>query len=269
MGQPVSSRDTEVYTNATTQSGPADRRVVAASAVVEISGFPQALHTRGYGDPDTLFVPLLDAAREACRMIERLTKHGEERAAAVRLSAMHLASVLLRDAGFSLVARGTSHENFYIVDLDAETFFVRSRLYAVVSRRTSFFKVEISGSICGSNFAVRNPLHAVIAQIEENNIRRPGFFASSLAQECLRAQMEQERFGRLDDSPAPGVFREVRLFLPVGGAKIPVFLRQKEEGSSWDIVDGRRQEWVGTLAADAEGPLSQVVQIVQKLFEHK
>ena len=81
-------------------------------------GFPQMLYTRTFGDPDTLFVPLLEAARDANKMLARLTGLGEERANAVTLSGMQLASSLLRDNSFSLVAIGLAHENAYTVDLN-------------------------------------------------------------------------------------------------------------------------------------------------------
>ena len=243
------------------------RVTTAAPAVVEIAGFPQVLHTRSYGDPDTLFVPLLDAAREAQQMVERLASHGENKAAAIRLSAMQLASILLRDSGFSLMARGMSQENVYTVDLDAGTFLVRTRLYAVVSRRMSFFRVEIAGKIADGVFVVRNPvLGSVIAQVDEEQVRRPSFFSSSLAQDCLRAQMEQERFGRVEETVGSEVHGEVRLLLAVNGNKVPVSLRQKEDGGRWDIVDGRRQEWVGTLSTEVETSLSAVVRFVQEQF---
>jgi hypothetical protein len=66
------------------------------SAGIEIVGFPQMLYTRTFGDPDTLFVPLLEAARDANKMLTRLTGLSEERANAVTLSGMQLASSLLR-----------------------------------------------------------------------------------------------------------------------------------------------------------------------------
>ena len=59
-------------------------------------GFPQILYTRTFGDPDTLFVPLLEVARDSNKMLARLTGLGEERANAVTLSGMQLASSLLR-----------------------------------------------------------------------------------------------------------------------------------------------------------------------------
>ena len=62
------------------------------SAGIEIVGFPQMLYTRTFGDPDTLFVPLLEAARDANKMLAGLTGLGEERANAVTLSGMQLAS---------------------------------------------------------------------------------------------------------------------------------------------------------------------------------
>ena len=66
------------------------------SAGIEIVGFPQMLYTRTFGDPDTLFVPSLEAARDANKMLARLTGLGEERANAVTLSGMQLATSLLR-----------------------------------------------------------------------------------------------------------------------------------------------------------------------------
>src|ERR1700730_14348298 len=53
-----------------------DQKGTGASAGIEIVGFPQKLYTRTFGDPDTLFVPLLEAARDANKMMERLTGLG-------------------------------------------------------------------------------------------------------------------------------------------------------------------------------------------------
>jgi len=164
-------------------------------------------------------------------MVERLSSHGETKEAAIRLSAMQLSSALLHDSGFSLVARGTPQDNSYTVDLEAGTFLVRTRLYAVVSRRMSFFKVEIAGKIADGVFVVRNPVQgsgSVITRVEEEKLRRPSFFSSSLAQDCLRAQMDQERFGRFAETVGPEAIREVRLLLSLNGSKVPVSLRRKK-----------------------------------------
>lgn len=237
------------------------------AAGVEIVGFPQILYTRAFGDPDMLFMPLLRAAREAFQMTQRLHGLGEARPSAVTLSGMQLASALLRDSSFSLGAKGLSHENLYIVDLDAGTMLVHTRLYAVVSRRTSFFKVEIVGKIAEGLFVVRNSaLGTTIGQFEEEKSRAPGFFANTLAQECLRAQMDQERFGRLDDNAGSDAEAEVRMLVPVSGARVPVVLRQKQVGGAWDVVDGRRQESVGSLSEETRTRLMEVIQSVQHLF---
>lgn len=262
-------------TNTTTKSGQftgargSDNRPGGAAGV-EIAGFPQILFTRTFGDPDMLFVPLLDAAREAHGTIERLCDRGEKRDAAVMLSGMQLASSLLRDSSFSLVARGLAHDNNYTVDLDNGTLLAQTRLFAVVSRRTSFFKVEIVGKLDGGLFVVRNPVQsAVIMQVQEDKLRQPNFFSATLAQECLRAQMEQERFGRIEESVSVQGHQEIRMIVAIAGNKLPVILRQKEAGGSWDIVDGRKQEWVGTLAPDLETPLESVLRSVKELFESK
>ena len=132
------------------------------SAGIEILGFPQKLYTRTFGDPDTLFVPSLEAARDANKMLDRLIGLGEERGNVVTRSGMQLASSLLRDNSFSLVSIGLWHENTYTVDLNTETLHMRTRLYAVMNGRTSFFKVEIAGKISGGTFVVRNPVHGTV-----------------------------------------------------------------------------------------------------------
>jgi hypothetical protein len=240
---------------------------VGGSAGIEIVGFPQVLFTRTFGDPDMLFVSLLDASREAEKMLERLCSGGEERSNAISLSGMQLASSLLKDKRFSLVASGLSHENAYRIDLGAGTLSAVTRLYAVVNRRTSFFKVEIAGKIAGGPFAVRNLLKvAALTEVAEDRVRQRNFFSSTLAQECLRAQMEQERFGKLEDPNQSAVNTEIRLLLSVGDNKIPVALRQKERGGSWDIIDGRNREFAGKLPAENEAQLRGVTSFLQDLF---
>lgn len=251
---------------------PAGRTDNAAggSAGIEIVGFPQMLYTRTFGDPDTLFVPLLEAARDANKMLTRLTGLGEERANAVTLSGMQLASSLLRDNSFSLVAIGLAHENAYTVDLNVETLHMRTRLYAVVSGRTFFFKVEIAGKISGGAFVVRNPVHGtVIMQVEEERFRQPQFFSSTLAQECLRAQVEQERFGIIEESAGAETYNEMRLMVMMEGSKVPIALRQKEQDGGWEIVDGKRNEVVGKLTPESEENLKKVISSVQDLFVKK
>jgi len=262
--------DTANHVQFARPGGRTDRSSATGAAGVEVAGFPQILFTRTFGDPDTLFVPLLDAAREAFKMMERISVHGEKRESAVMLSGMQLVSSLLRDSSFSLVAKGLTHENSYTVDLDAGTLLAQTRLYAVVTRRTSFFKVEIAGKLTGGQFVVRNPVQSeVIMQVEEERLRQSNFFSTILAQECLRAQMDQERFGRVEELTNPQAKQEVRMAVAVSGNKVPVILRQKEEGGNWDIVDGRRQEWVGTLAPELEQPLANLISSVKELFERK
>ena len=59
---------------------------------------------------------------------------------------------------------------------------------------------QIAGKIAGGTFVVRNPVHdTVIMQVEEERFRQASFFSTTLAQECLRAQVEQERLGIMDE----------------------------------------------------------------------
>jgi hypothetical protein len=247
-----------------------DKSSGGGAACVEIVGFPQILYIRTCGDPDILFVPLLDASREAGKMVERLATQGENRQNAAMLSGMHLASTLLKDSSFSLGAKGLSHETAYTMDLDADTMHMTAQVYSTVSRRTSFFKIEIAGKISGGPFVVRNPLRGtVIMQVEEEKLRQANFFSGSLAQECLRAQMEEERFGRLDEVLGTEANSDVRFMVTHAGNKIPVTLRQKDQTSAWDIIVGRRQEWTGTLTPEMEAHLKSVLGFIHELFERK
>ena len=203
-------------------------------------------------------------------MLIRLVGLGEERGNAVTLSGTQLASSLLRDNSFSLVSIGLSHENTYTVDLNSETLHMRTRLYALMSGRTSFFKVETAGKISGGTFVVRNPVHGtVIMQVEEERFRQASFFSTTLSQECLRAQVEQERFGIMDELSGADIYNEMRLMVTMEGSKVPIALRQKEEGGGWDIMDGKRNEAVGKLAPEIGENLKKVISSVQDLFVKK
>ncbi len=247
-----------------------EKSEAGGSACVEISSFPQILYVRSFGDPDTLFVPLLDATRDALELIERVSNHGEKPESAVMLSGMHLASSLLSDPSFSLGARGLSPENSYKINLDAGTLHLSAQLYSVVSRRTSLFKVEIAGKISEGVYVVRNPIQGnVIMQVDEERLRQPLFFASSLAQECVRWQIDQERFGRIGETSGPEASEDVSMMVTVDGNKFPIVLQKKKEGDGWNIVDKRRQELVGALSPDMEKHLGAVMNFIQELLTSK
>src|ERR1700692_3717225 len=91
MAKPGSSAS-----GAKTSAARSGQNATGGSAGLEIIGFPQKLYTRTFGDPDTLFVPLLEAPRDANTMLARLIGLGQESANAVTLSGMQLASSLLR-----------------------------------------------------------------------------------------------------------------------------------------------------------------------------
>jgi hypothetical protein len=68
-----------------------DQKATGGSAGIEIVAFPQKLYTRTFGEPDTLFVPILEAACDANKLLARLIGLGEERGNSVTLSGMQLA----------------------------------------------------------------------------------------------------------------------------------------------------------------------------------
>jgi hypothetical protein len=247
--------------------GDRNSRTVSGAASVEIVGFPQALYVRTFGDPDTLFVPLLDATREAFKIGERLQGQGEDKSSTVSLCAMHLASSLLRDSQFSIGARGLSPENTYTVDFAAGTLHMTTRLYSVVNRRTSFFRIELAGNIEGGLFVVRDPTQGtVITQVDEEKLRQSNYFANTLPNECVRSQLDRERFGQLQNAPMPEASGDLRMLVNVLGKDIPVVLRKQIKEACCDIIDGRQQEWVGSLSPEMNAHLIALTEYVRELF---
>lgn len=184
-------------------------------------------------------MPLLEEVRDANKMLARLTGIARN---AVTLSRTQLASSRLRDNSFSLVSIGLSHENTYTVDLNSETLHMRTRLYAVMSGRISFFKVEIAGKISGGTFVVRNPIYGtVIMQVEEERFRQANLFSTTLAQECLRAQAEQERFGIINELAGADIYNEMRLMVMVEGARCRLRFGRKKR-----VTDGTSLMGSGT-----------------------
>lgn len=81
--------------------------------------------------------------------------------------------------------------------------------------------------------------------------------------------MEQERFGIMEELAGADVYNEMRLMVMTEGSKLPIALRQKEEGGEWDIIDGKRNEAVGKLPSEIEEHLKQVITFVQDLLVKK
>jgi hypothetical protein len=117
---------------------------------------------------------------------------------------------------------------------------------------------------------VRNPVQGtVIMQVDEDRFRQSHFFSTTLAQECLRTQMEQERFGVAEEIQGAESNGEVRMVLTMSRAKVLITLRQKEAAGPWDITDGRKQEWVGKLSEDMQVQPQTAIGFLQTLFVQK
>ena len=233
-----------------------DQQIPSGPGGVEIAGFPQILHTRSFGHPDLLFIPLLEGAREAVNLCERLTTGGETREHAATMSGIQLVSGLLKDSSFSLSARGLQEEHFYFVDLAAGTISVKTRLYAEVSRRTSMFKVEIAGNIRDGIYAVRSVGDSSASlQFDEQQVRQPMFFSTILAEQCLRLKVQQDQSRGMGATPAAPDTTEMHLMVPVANRKIPVVLKQKELNGEWEILEAQLRTRIGELSPDATNHL--------------
>jgi len=232
---------------------------VASVGTVEIAGLPQALHTRTFGGLDVLFVPLLETARAMITFIDRMSAAGETRQQAVSMARIRLASEMLQDPSFTLATRDLEEDNVYTIDLENGTLSVNARLYAVVRHRTSLFKIKIDGNIAEGPYIVQNAATgSVVMQVDESQMRQPGYFTTFLPGECLRAHIEKEATSTLEKSETG--LGEVRIMVPVNGKSVPFLLRQKEGGAGWDIIDASNNQWLGVLPQVALGHLTQLME---------
>jgi hypothetical protein len=236
----------------------------ASVGTVAIIGWPQLLHTRTFGGLDVLFAPLLDIARDMLTFIAKMCAAGETRSQAVSMGGIRLATEMLKDPGFTLATRGVEEENKYAVDLDKGTISVGARLYAVVRHRTSMFKVLIEGNIAEGPYVVRNTAdNSVITPVDESQMTQAGYFSTFLPEQCLRAHLARESAGLMEEPKT--VEGEVRITFPVGGENVPFVLRRKSAGGDWDIVDGRKNQWIGVLPNVTYGQLDQLMQGLARL----
>jgi len=232
---------------------------VGGVGTIEVIGLPQVLHTRTFGSLEMLFLALLDTCRSMMSFIEKMTGAGESKVQAVSMARIRFASELLQDSSFTLATHGLEEDNTYIVDFDKGTLVAGARLYAVVRQRTSLFKITIEGNIKQGPYVVQNTTTGVtMLKIEEDEMRKPGYFATFLPEECLRAHIEGENSNPLGKTVATQ--GEVRLVVPVPGGDVQFLLRQKDNAHDWDILDGRTNHWLGALPDSAEAHLRQLME---------
>jgi hypothetical protein len=257
MSNPPGTRPAQQGFGEKLKSGKSD--AAASVGTVEIVGWPQVLHTRTFGGLDVLFVPLLDIAREMLTFVGRMTAAGETRAQSVAMGGIRMATEMLKDPSFTLATRTMDEENKYVIDLDKGTLSAGARLYAVVRHRTSMFKVVIEGKIVEGPYVVRNVVDgSAIVRVDELQMRQSGYFSTFLPEECLRAHLARETASLIDERTAAD--GEVRITVSVNGENVPFILKRKDAGGTWDIVDGRMNQWIGVLPSIAHGHLNQLMQ---------
>jgi hypothetical protein len=241
----------------------------SAPGRVDIVGFPQVLLTRAYGDPDLLFVRLLEMAREAVTFRDRLTTHGEDRAHAITMSGIRMATTLMGDSSFSLAARSLNEANHYIVHLECDAFSLSTRLYAEASRRTSMFQVQIVGKMQAAPYVVRGGSdQSIVLQLDEQQLRQSKLFATSLGVEFLQLKMGTERRSNLDR----GMDRrrenaEITLTTPLGERRFGVDLRRKSAGNEWEVLDAQSNRPLGALTPEIEGNLQQLLAALTEMLQ--
>ncbi|MGA2095465.1 MAG: hypothetical protein ABSH39_04140 [Candidatus Acidiferrum sp.] len=243
-------------------------RTSAVSGGIEVVGFPQLLFTREFGDPDTLLIPLLDAAHEALESTRSLPPGNSGNGQGGMMSAIYLATSFMKDNHFTLAPLGCQPQTRYVLDLDAESIHVRTWLYATVGKRTSTFLVTVAGNLKTGMYVVRTGKEdSVVAEFDEKRLRTPGFFSTVLPEECLQLQMSMDHFKRFGNLPVAETEDGVRISVPTAGSKIPILLRKKEGPNTWEVLDGRTSNRIIALPPEAAVHLDLLLKALPKLLE--
>ncbi|HEY2548514.1 MAG TPA: hypothetical protein VGI46_20740 [Candidatus Acidoferrum sp.] len=242
-------------------------RTSVASGGVDITGFPQLLLTREFGDPDTLLIPLVDAAREAITASKGLAASNGDVDQVGMMAAIHVATAFMKDSNFTLAPKSSQPQSRYVLDLDAETIHLRTWLYATVGKRTSTFLVTIAGNIKTGMFAVRTGTEDnIVAEFDEKRLRQPGFFSTVLPEECLRLQMGMDHFKRFGNLPVAEVDAGVRLNLPLTSGPIPILLRRKDSADAWEVLDERTTALLVMLPPEAAVHIERLLAALLKIL---
>ena len=242
----------------------------AQSGGVDIAGFPQLLLTRQCGDPDALFIPLLEAAREALAIAKGFTSQGgsESSMTASKMAGMHIATSFLQDSRFTFAPKNSQTQSHYLLDLDAETIRVRTWLFATGGKRTSSFMVTIDGNFQTGPFTARTAGDdTVIAEFDEQRLRQPEFFSTILPEECLRFQMGADHFKRFGSLPVAHEPSGIRITLAGEGSSIPILLRKVGASNTYEVVDERTSARAAMLPHDATVQLGKLLETLAKIFD--
>jgi len=245
-------------------------RTSAQSGGVDIVGFPQLLLTRQCGDPDALFIPLLEAAREALVIAKGFTSQAgsESSMTASKMAGMHIATSFLQDTRFTFAPKNSPTQSHYLLDLDAETIRVRTWLFATGGKRTSSFLVTIDGNFQIGPFTARTAGDdSVIAEFDEQRLRQPEFFSTVLPEECIRFQMNADHFKRFGSLPVAHEASGIRITLAADGDAIPVLVRRVGSSSTYEVVDERTSTRAAMLPHDATVQLEKLLETLANIFD--
>lgn len=235
------------------------------SGGVDIVGFPQLLLTREFGDPEALFIPLLEAAREAVAISKNFATQGGPQAS--KMAAMHVATSFLHDPSFTFASKNSQTQSLYLLDLDSETIHVRTWLFVSGGKRTSSFLVSIAGNFQTGPFTARTVAEdKVIVEFDEQRLRQPDFFSTILPEECLRFQMGVDHFKRFGTLPIAHEPSGMRITLLGDAGAIPVLLRRVESSNTYEVVDERTSARAAMLPHDATVHLGKLLETLQKIF---
>jgi hypothetical protein len=246
------------------------RHDLDGSGAVEITGLPHILQTKAFAHPDVLFVPLLECAREALDDGIRISGDKSDKKQASKLAGMHISGFLFRDSNFTPAVKGFAHPNYYIIDLEEEALDLHTRLFASVKNRSSMFRVKITGSLRQGPYVVRNLADgSTVAEISDEQIRKPDFFVDTLPEECLRMQLSREHTKQISKMHKGIDAAEVHLTIPMSEGPTPVILRKSHTGMGWLLFDGSTNLELGKVGPDTVTSLSSVLQSLATLVIDK
>jgi hypothetical protein len=236
--------------------------LIASSSTVDIVSIPWRFFAVKYDQLDQLFLPMLSAAQQA-NDVSGLRAGGPE-------AALHAAALfggeLLRDGSFAPVRQGSVNAaNAYLIDFGENSFQVETSVSARDAKKSSFFRVRVSGAIRGDKFIVTDPVTKTsLFSFTKYEANKPEFFSSEFPFIAHESRQNPSSFAGDNTAMVRGVI-DLVLGVPVGHETITVRIYKQSDVLSAEIRNPITNEAVMSVPLAS---LSNITKLVESIAQH-
>jgi hypothetical protein len=233
--------------------------LATSSTTVDIVSIPWHFLAMKYDQLDQLFLPLLSSAQQANDILGLRTGGAESALNA----AAHLAGELLRDVSFSPVrTMSVNAANAYLIDFAENSFQVETSVSTRDERRSSLFRVKVTGAIRGDKFLVTDPVtKSSLFSFTKFEANKPDFFTKEFPFIAHESRQNPAMFGGDNSTMVHGVV-DLVLGIPVGEETITVRVHKQSDTLSVEVKNPVTNETVMSLPIASLGNIAKLVESI-------